>query len=78
MALKLIYIVVRQLLAWARLSRRAGAGKDVEIRVVRRRLAVVRRRLPSRELQRRLAWSDWAWLALLVGVLLGAACRGSG
>jgi putative transposase len=65
----LIYIVVRQLLAWARLSRRAEAGKDVEILVLRHQLAVAQRRLPPRELQRRLTWSDRAWLAKLVGVL---------
>jgi hypothetical protein len=68
-ALKLIHIVVRQLLAWARLSRRTEASKDVEILVLRHQLAVVLRRLPPRELQRRLTWSDRAWLALLVGVL---------
>ena len=69
MALKLIYIVVRQLLAWARLSRHTEASKDAEILVVRHQLAVAQRRLPPRELQRRLTWSDRAWLALLVSVL---------
>lgn len=69
MALKLVYIVVRQLLAWARLSRRAEASKEVEILVLRHQLAVAQRRLPPRELQQRLTWSDRAWLALLVGVL---------
>ena len=69
MALKLIYIVVRQLLVWARLSRRAEAGKDIEILVLRHQLAFAQRRLPPRELQRRLTWSDRAWVALLVGVL---------
>jgi len=30
-ALKLLYLVVRQLLAWARLSRHDEVGKDIEI-----------------------------------------------
>ena len=72
MALKSIYIVVRQLLAWARLFRRAEPGKDIEILVLRHQLAVAQRRLPPRELQRRLTWSDRAWLALLIGVVPAA------
>jgi putative transposase len=68
-ALKLIYIVVRQLLAWARWSQCTEASKDVEILVLRHQLAVAQRRLPPRELQRCLTWSDRAWLALLVGGL---------
>jgi hypothetical protein len=71
-ALKLIYIVVRQLLAWARLSGRAEASKDVERLVLRHQLAVAQHRLPPRELQRRLTWCDRAWLALLVGLLPAA------
>jgi hypothetical protein len=67
--LKLIYIVVRELLAWVRLSRRAEASKDVKILVLRHQLAVAQRRLPPREPQRRLTLSDRAWLALLVGVM---------
>ena len=69
MALKLIYIVVGQLLAWARLSGRAEVSNDVEILVLRHQLAVAQRRLLRRELHRRLTWCDGAWLALLVTVL---------
>jgi hypothetical protein len=48
-ASKLIYIVVGQLLAWARLSGRAEVSKDVEILVLRHQLAGAQRRLPPRE-----------------------------
>jgi hypothetical protein len=68
-ALKLIYLVVRNLLAWARLSRQDAAAKNVEILMLRHQLAIAQRRTPPRELQRKLTWADRAWLTLLAGLL---------
>jgi putative transposase len=67
-ALKLIYLVVRYLLGWLRLSHRDARAKDVEILILRHQLAVAQRRVPARELQRNLTWADRAWLALLAGL----------
>jgi hypothetical protein len=61
-ALKLIYLVVRNLVGWARLSRRDAVAKDVEILILRHQLAIDQRRAPARELQRKLTWADRAWL----------------
>ena len=69
MALKLIYLVVRNLLAWGRLSRQDDAAKNAEILTLRHQLAVAQRRTTPRELQRKLTWADRAWLTLLAGLL---------
>ena len=69
MALKLIYLVARNVLASGRLSRRDAAAKNVEILMLRHQLAVAQRRTPPRELQRKLTWADRAWLSLLAGLL---------
>ena len=69
MALRLIYLVVRNLLARARLSRQDAAAKNVEILILRHQLAIAQRRTLSRELHRRLTWADRAWLSLLAGLL---------
>jgi putative transposase len=66
---ELIYLVVRNLLAWARLSRQDAAPKNVEILMLRHQPAIAQRRTPPRELQRKLTWADPAWLALLAGSL---------
>ena len=66
MALRLIYLVVRNLLAWARLSRQNAAAKNVEILILRHQLVIAQRRTPPRELHRRLTWADRAWLSLLL------------
>jgi hypothetical protein len=68
-ALKLIYLTVRQLFAWALLSRRDAVAKDVETLLLRHQLAVAQRRTPARELHQRLTWADRAWLTLLAGLL---------
>ena len=68
-ALKLIYLVVRNLVGWARLSRRDAVAKDVEILILRHQLAIAQRRAPARELQRKLTWADRAWLVLLAGLM---------
>src|SRR6185312_15054199 len=69
MALKLIYLVVRYLLGWSRLSRQDERAKDVEILILRHQLAVAQRRAPARELQRNLTWADRALLVLLAGLI---------
>ena len=63
MGLKLIYLVVRELFAWGRLSLRGSTGKDVEILILRHQLAVAQRRDPR--IARKLTRVDRAWLALL-------------
>jgi putative transposase len=68
-ALKLIYLVVRYLLAWARLSRQDAEAKNVEILILRHQLAIAQRRTPPLDLHRKLTWADRAWLALLGGLL---------
>ena len=68
-ALKLIYLVVRNLLAWARLSCQDAEGKNVEILMLRHQLAIAQRRTPPRELHRKLTWADRTWLTLLAGLL---------
>ena len=69
MALRLIYLVVRNLLAWGRLSRQDAAAKNVEILMLRHQLAVAQRRTPPHELQRKLTWADRAWMTLPAGLL---------
>ncbi len=69
MALKLVYLTVRQLFAWVLPSRRDAVAKDAEILLLRHQLAVAQRRTPAWDLQRRLTWADRAWLALLTGLL---------
>jgi transposase len=68
-ALKLIYLVVRHLLGWLRLSHRDARAKDVEILILRHQLAVAQRQTPVRELQRNLTWADRAMLVLLAGLI---------
>jgi putative transposase len=68
-ALKLIYLVVRNLLAWARLSRQDSVAKNVEILMLRHQLAIAQRRTPPHELHRKLSWADRAWMALLAQLL---------
>jgi putative transposase len=68
-ALKLMYLVVRYLLAWARLSCQDAEAKNVEILILRHQLAIAQRRTPPRDLHRKLTWADRAWLTLLAGLL---------
>lgn len=58
MASRLIYLLARNLLAWARLSRQDAAAKNIEILILRHQLAVAQRRMPPRKLQRKLSWAD--------------------
>ena len=65
MTLKLIYLVVRNPIAWAHLSRQDAAAKNVEILMLRHQSAIAQRRTPPRELLRKLTWAKRAWLTLL-------------
>jgi putative transposase len=65
----LIYLVTRNLFAWARPSREDAAAKDIEILMLRHQLAVAQRTTPPRELQSELTRADRAWLALPAGLL---------
>ena len=66
--MKLIYQVVRDLLAWTRLSRRAAAAKNVEIFMGRHHWPSLSAALP-RTVHRKLSWADRAWLSLLAQLL---------
>ncbi|MEY9862937.1 hypothetical protein ABH935_008585 [Catenulispora sp. GAS73] len=76
MRLKLIYLVVRGLFTWGRLSLRGSTAKDVEILILRHQLAVAQRRDPR--IARKLTWGDRAWLALLAGLVPVSSLYGSG
>lgn len=65
--MKLVYLAVSRMFAWARLAARDSAAKDVEILILRYQLAVAQRRDPR--LSRKLTWADRAWLVLLAGLV---------
>lgn len=67
MTLKLSYLPTTRIFAWIRLAGRDTTAKNVEILMLRHRLAVAQRRDPH--LARRLTWADQAWLTLLAGLL---------
>ena len=67
MALKLVYLLMTRIFAWARLAARDSTAKDLEILMLRHQLAIAQRRDPH--LARKLTWTDRAWLALLAGLL---------
>ena len=70
MALRLLYLIFRQVLAWLGLPARSAHSKNAEIRVLRHEVAVLRRQV-SRP---RLSWADRAVFAALTRLLSGA-CR---
>jgi hypothetical protein len=45
-ALKLVYLAVSRMFAWARLAMRDSAAKDVEILILRHQLTIAQRRDP--------------------------------
>ncbi|MEV0056526.1 integrase [Saccharopolyspora shandongensis] len=67
MALKLIYLVMTRIFAWARLAVQDSTAKNIEMLILRHELAVAQRRDPL--LARKLTWADRAWLALLARLL---------
>jgi putative transposase len=65
MALRLIYLLFRQVLRWLALLARGSAAKDVELLVLRHEVAVLRRQVT----RPRVDWADRAVLAGLARLL---------
>ena len=74
MGLKLVFLVVSRVMSLLRLSRRESWWKDAEILMLRHQLAVAERERPKA--RARLAWPDWAWLALLAGTVPAGSLAG--
>jgi putative transposase len=69
MCLRFVFLLVTQLAASLRLSRRKEAWKTAEILILRHQLAVLQRRQPRRP---KLNWADRALLATLLSVIAKA------
>ena len=69
MCLRFVFLLVTQLAASLRLSRREEAWKAAEILILRHQLAVLQRRQPRRP---KLNWADRALVAALLGALVSA------
>ena len=66
MCLRFVFLLITQVAAWLRLSRREQAWKTAEILILRHQLAVLQRRQPRRP---NVNWADRALLATLLGVI---------
>jgi transposase len=73
MCLRFVFLLITQLAAWLRLSRRKETWKTAEILILRHQLAVLQRRQPRRP---KLNWADRALLAALLGVIPKARRHG--
>src|ERR1019366_8024147 len=73
MCLRFVFLLVTQLAASLRLSRREEAWKTAEILILRHQLAVLQRHQPRRP---KLNWADRALLAALLGVIPKARRHG--
>src|SRR5205809_4883497 len=66
MCLRFVFLLITQVAAWLRLSRREQRWKTAEILILRHRLAILPRRQPRRP---KLNWADRALLAALLSVI---------
>jgi putative transposase len=69
-AVRLLYLIFRQIMAWLELLARSAQGKNAEILVLRHETTVLRRQVN----RPRLSWADRTVFAALTG-LLSPACR---
>jgi putative transposase len=69
-AVRLLYLIFRQLVAWVGLLARSSRSKNVEILLLRHEVAVLRRQVR----RPRLSWADRAVFAALTR-MLSPACR---
>jgi putative transposase len=66
MCLRFVFLLVTQVAAWRRLSRREETWKTAEILILRHQLAIMQRRQSRRP---KLNWADRALLATLLSVI---------
>src|SRR6266436_2138981 len=66
MCLRFVFLLVTQVAAWLRLSRREETWKTAEILILRHQLAIMQRRQSRRP---KLNWADRALLATLLSVI---------
>jgi hypothetical protein len=64
--LRLVYLTIRRLVGWLRLSRRSESWKTAEILLLRHQLIVLQRQVAVRP---KMSWADRALVALLLDVI---------